>query len=70
MAKVIFTITDAQAEYLQLLQRAQGAFKLQARDVRVHSGLVERGMVSGDSTDPRLTERGQLAVKLLEGERA
>ena len=67
---VVLSVTRAQLDYLQLLKRAEGIAKIQAKDTRVHVALQDRAWVSGDSSDPQLTELGVIALRLAEHEAA
>ncbi len=62
MARVIFSLTDAQAAALTAI-RAGLSFRC---DPRVWSGLVKRGLASGHSAAPTLTPAGTAAASLAE----
>ena len=59
---MIFSLTDAQAAALAAIRGG----KALVCDLRVWSGLVKRGLATGEITAPRLTPFGTIAASLAE----
>ncbi len=62
MARVIFSLTDAQAAALTALRNDDSL----TCDVRVLASLLKRGLASGDVAAPTLTPLGIAAASLVE----
>ena len=62
MSKVIFSLTDRQAD---VLRRMYAGASLAWRENETIAGLVRRGLATGDDyTEPRLTPLGEAAAAL------